>query len=123
MHIWDYKPGELPATMKPLLGAKVRQAWAIPPTESEHGMLVVQFENQRMLQAEAVPAVPGAALAIKVGTEKDGADWSFLDKVEQPRQARALVGRRFTGIDATVLMFGSVGARITLRGVEWVREP
>lgn len=112
----ETQPGQ-PDAIADLIGLKVTRAWIIKSVQT----FMLQFEGGRILCIEPVRAIGMGALALKSGTEIEGADWSDIDKLPRDPQLDALCGMAFTGFDKNVVMFGDFGAKITNKGLEWVR--
>lgn len=118
MNIEDVTTGGQPSAIQPLIGKRVIQAWLLPCGK----VLAIRFECRKLLQIEAIPTVGDfGSLQIEVGDELSGADFSDLDELGQELHCRALRGRRLSGLDGDVLVFGDVGAQIRVGGIRWVQ--
>jgi hypothetical protein len=122
LEIWDQDDGEAPM-LQPLLGLRVIGAWVIPPGNA----LCVRLEGGKFLQAWSIRAAGAGAVALKIGQEKAGLDWRFLDALPQ-KNREPMEGKRFLGMEGPVLVFAAddgtqYGARIASDRVTWVKSP
>ena len=122
MDVYDNRatPQQCPPNLVPVLRERVDRAWLLPGGKT----LAIMFANRKMLLLDALTTRDGPAVRMELGDEIPGARWRELDKeCPQTPHTLALRGRRLTGMDGDVILFGAVGAAIKADGIHWVRKP
>ncbi len=101
-----------PPELVPLIGLKAIQAWLSPTRK----VLCVILEEEQFLMAvfDPRPASPGIVFTVGSRSEARG----FPPGALLPQ----LAGLPLSGVKGDRIVFGSVGAQITARGVQLFRE-
>ncbi len=115
----DISKGGQPRQLIPLIGRTVLQAWLIP---TRNHTLMLGLRGGKILMLERVRGIGFAALSIEIGDILPGADWSDIERFGQDPHLKALINRKFTGLDQDVVMFDNeYGCKLSITGVEWVK--